>query len=155
MSTPEFTIADDNGIVAGIKDPLEIKDPEPKAGPKVKSIRQDPKPTAKRPVGRPSKSDLEKEAQKEIQVLLMGIALLWSTRDKDDCSGVLATQSKDISESLATILAKHPALLAKLTGASNIGDYLMLITALLPVVNAITENHIKPALAKRSEDGNI
>lgn len=153
MDDKKFVITDAEGIPEGIKDPLAepIADPKPAptkktASPRVaKPAKQDPTP--KRP-GRPSKSDLEREVATELQAMLMLGSAIWGQYD-GTCAVVLSAQSKDISDSLAAILAKHPALLSRMRDMTGFGDYLGLAVAILPVVKAISEHHVQPGLQKR------
>lgn len=159
MNETQFVIADEDGNPEGITDPLTLvedesfgkptTDPKPKPGPKTsRPVKQDPAP---RKVGRPSKSDLETEVQKEIQAMILLGSAIWGQYD-EECPVILSKQSKDISSSLAAILAKHPGLLARMRDMTGMGDYLALAVAIMPVVQAISKHHIQPGLTKRTED---
>lgn len=163
MDEDKFVITDSEGIPEGIKDPLDmIIDPSPVIPnprsrgkrppmPKIsapKEPKQDPAP--RRP-GRPSKSDLQKEVENEIEAMLMLGSGLWSTRD-EECAGVLNKQSKQIAESLAAILAKNPKLLERMRDMTGLGDYMKLAMAILPVAQAINKHHVAPQVQKRSDN---
>jgi hypothetical protein len=154
MNDKIFVIADEDGKPEGITDPLTLvdappaPDPKPKPGPKRPTFaKQDPTP--KRP-GRPSKSDLEREVQLEIQAMIMLGSSIWANYD-DICAPVLSKQSTAISASLATILAKHPALLARMRDVTGLGDYLGLAVAILPVVQAISKHHVQNTASSKED----
>jgi hypothetical protein len=161
MVDAQFVIADEEGKPEGITDPLTLMedessgkpttDPKPKAAPRtVRPVKQDPAP---RKPGRPSKSDLETEVQKEIQAMIMLGSAIWGQYD-EECPVILSKQSKDISSALAAILAKHPALLMRMRDMTGMGDYLALAVAIMPVVQAISKHHVQPGLAKRPDEQN-
>lgn len=158
MSEPTFVITDDEGNPEGITNPIEevIEDPKPAPKPRSKRIPRsvpkepvaDPKPAPK--IGRPSKSDLEREVAGELQALLMLGSMLWTQIDQE-CGPVLNTQSKAIGDALAAVLANNPRLLAKFKDATGMGDYIKLAVAIMPVAKAISAHHIQPGLKKRAE----
>lgn len=147
LAVPKFIVADDSGNPEDITDPLEEKDPEPKPTAKrtTTRVKSDPKPA--RPVGRPSKSQIEREVSEELEAMMKMMAMLWSVKDPQ-CGPVLNRQAKDIADSLTDILAKNPKLLQRFKDMSGFGDYGKLLFAILPVIKAVSDHHITPGLKK-------
>lgn len=156
MAVPQFTVTEDNGETpVGTIDPVDIINEKETAKEDSKTTRRPtrraPKmdPTPKK-VGRPSKSDLEKEVASELEALLQLLSYTWSRFDLE-CAPVLSQQSKDIGESLAAILAKNPKLLEKFRDMTGFGDYLKLMLAIGPVVKAVSKHHLEPGMKKKAE----
>ena len=151
LTVPKFIVADDSGNPEDIIDPLEEKVEDPKPTTKRAPAKPKPDPKPSRPVGRPSKSQIEREVSEELEAMMKMMAMLWSIRDPE-CGPVLNKQAKDIADSLTDILAKNPKLLQRFKDMSGFGDYGKLLFAVLPVIKAVSNHHITPAL-KKVENG--
>ena len=148
MAVPKFIIADENGEPEGITDPIQDKDPEPaKTNKTPPRIKPDPTPKMTRPVGRPSRSQIEREVSEELEAIMKMIAMGWSVLDTE-CGPVLSKQAKDIADSLTDILAKNPKLLQRFKDMTGFGDYGKLLFAVLPVIQAVSRHHLAPGFQK-------
>ena len=152
MTVPKFILADESGEPEGIIDPLQEKDPEPSPAPKPTRAKPKPDPKPSRPIGRPPKSQIEREVSEELEAIMKMIAMGWSVMDQE-CGPVLNHQAKAIADSLTDILAKNPKLLQRMKDMTGFGDYGKLLFALLPVIQAVSRHHVAPGL-KKVENGN-
>lgn len=119
----------------------------PKATP-AKTTAFEPKP--KRPVGRPSTSQIEKELAEEIQVAIQLVCMGWSIRDPG-CATVLSKASKDIAADLAHYGAKNERVRKFLQSILGFGEVMPIIVHISPVAKAIYAHHLEPKLNARKE----
>lgn len=151
----EFMISTETGDPLDTVNPVELlnenEEPKPNTRTRKKpAVKKDPQPS--RGPGRPSKSDVEREVANEIKAILLLVSSIWANYDPE-CPIVLTKQSKDISDALAAILAKHPNLLNKLRNATGFGDYFALALAIAPVAKAIGQHHMGDGMKKRNANG--
>lgn len=142
MTVPKFVISDEEG------EDLEAVEPVEKIAVKAKTVRQDPKPS--RPVGRPPKSDKERELAEELEIMFMMASGVWSNFDQE-CGPVLEKQSKQIANALAHTLSKNPKLLERVMKWSVLGDWGPIFFAFQPVIKSIAKHHImKPEVGQNA-----
>lgn len=116
-------------------------------GEDAESIEPDPKPnrTAKASAGKGPAPKVNAATKKEVRdklTMLIGFpAAVWMQRDPY-CASVLNAQSEEIVDRLAVVACRNRRMLAWLTSTGEYTDWIMLATAVWPVVAAVWSHHI-------------
>lgn len=132
----EFTETDDEyGGAADGTDP-KPKRPEAKSLPKKAPPRVPP--------------HVRKEITEKISAMLEFFAAGWSIRD-EYCADVLDQQREEITARFVAIVVKRPAMVRYFTEGAEYQDWLMLATALQPVVTAVWSHHVAKTAGREAE----
>lgn len=108
----------------------------------TKAVPMPPKPRATPPKrATPTTAAMVKDITAEFETYLQLAAMTWSLRDPE-CGTVLSDASPQIAAKIVKLLARNPAVLAKLHGAGFMSDIVGLLMALKPVATAVFAHHV-------------
>jgi hypothetical protein len=118
------------------RDEIE-QDPAPGKPAKSGRAAAAPKAPAKRVT-----ATVRKQLADEIEAYLILGAGAWQMRDPY-CGEVMEKQAQEIAVRMAAILGRNPRIVEWLHTTNTIGDWVKLGMAILPVLTAIREHHIR------------
>lgn len=109
-----------------------VPDPAPGPGRRIRTGRL-------RPAAR--NTALKRRLTPELEFYTTLAAGLLSSVD-EVCGGALNEQSQAIAVALATLLSRYPDLAAKIVASGAMGDWIVLLRAILPVLTTVKNHHI-------------
>ncbi|MFD9893715.1 hypothetical protein ACFWY9_30585 [Amycolatopsis sp. NPDC059027] len=105
--------------------------------------------------GRPpgnTASKVHAQLKEELTAGLKFGALMWSTRDPH-CAPILSEISEDIADDLARWASKSKWAAKWVSAASDMTDVFHFFMKIQPLLRAIHEHHIAPAIAAKNDRG--
>lgn len=103
-----------------------------------------------RPPGSGTKNASHAQMRDEITAALKFGALLWSTKDQH-CAPILSSISADIADDLAKFAGKSKWARKWVAKTTDLSDVFSFFIKVKPLIDAINEHHIAPAIAARNE----
>lgn len=125
---------------------FDVVDSEPKKEP---TPGQTPRRRG-RPPGSGTKNASHAQMRDEITAGLKTAAFFWSMKDQH-CAPVLNAISEDIADDLARFAGKSKWAKKMLANATDVSDMVKFFLKCKPLLDAINEHHIAPAIAARNE----
>ncbi len=138
--TPDQDGPDEEPDVLDFSEPVE-PDPKPSRT-KSKTKAESPKVTA----------SLRREIKGKLEVGILFGAAIWAQRDPY-CAGVLNAQTEEITDRLTAVVCRSPKMLNWLTSTGEYTDWIMLLTAVTPVITAIWSHHIAGTISEEMING--
>lgn len=125
-------------------------------GPDTEPVEPDPKPNRLKSAGPKDTPKVTAATRREIKSKLeVGIlfgAAVWSQRDPY-CAGVLSAQTEEIVDRATAVICRSPKMLNWLTSTGEYTDWIMLLTAITPVITAIWAHHVTRSVSEEPSHG--